>query len=153
MTFLSDVSLLFARLLLLFRLTVLAFFLLLCLLNSGVLFLLLFVGFSVLPALDDGHLVVVVEVDDLLPEYPSLVLESLKLLTALFVLALLLANGHQTLSEMLDFSLDVVQSLIRCVNLIVALLWLVLRLLSRLDIGLLGLLLLDGLLGGAFFHQ
>jgi hypothetical protein len=109
-------------------------------------------GLLFLLALDHGDLVVVVEVDDLLPEHSPFVLQPFELLAALPRLSFLLANGNQSLPELPDLALDVVQRLIRSEHLLVALLPLVVRLLPRLHASLLRLLLLDALLG-CFFHQ
>jgi hypothetical protein len=76
-------------------------------------------GLVFFPALDDGDLVVVVEVDDFLPEHPALILQPLKLLAAVLVLELLLADGGKAVAQLLDLSLDVVQRLINGVLLLI----------------------------------
>jgi hypothetical protein len=157
----GDVLLLFVNLLLLLFLPGLLFFrlrlFLLNLLLAGGFTrfrLLLLLGLLFLPALDDGDLVVVVEVDHFLPEHSALVVQPLELCAVLFILALLFADVLQPLPQMRDFSFDVGQSLIGGVYLFIAnLFFLVVGLFSRLVAGLLCFLLLDGLLGGRLFHQ
>jgi hypothetical protein len=118
-----------------------------------------------LPSLDDGDLVVVVKIDDLLPQHPPFIFQTFILLAAILMLQFLLTDGSQTITQLSDISLNMVQRLIDSVLLLVCLLLLlllvvrlrrvVLRLLSWLNSSFLGLLLLPFLesLAGCLLHQ
>lgn len=84
-----------------------------------------------LPSFDDGDFVMVVEINDLLSQHPPFIFQTLKLLTAILILQFFLTDRSQTITQLPNLSLNMVQRLINSMLLLICLFLVVLRL-SRL---------------------
>jgi hypothetical protein len=69
-------------------------------------------GLFFLPAGDHGEFVVVIQIDDFLPEHSAFILKSIVLSAAFLELAFFLAYFCQPFPEVLDFFLQLIESFI-----------------------------------------